>query len=80
MSKSSYAWWGAALGDHVHRGRSRWVVLPAIWIDHDDAETLRRPNWATVDAADHQAGMDSSPYRTATTWAEWWADRDDPGS
>ena len=80
-SNSSFAWWGGALGDHVHRGRRRLVVLPAVWPNNEEAaETLRRPDWVAVVAADDRPGAASSPYRTATTWAEWWADRDDSGT
>ena len=80
MSNSSYAWWGAALGDHVHQGSPRLVVLPAMWINWEDAESLRRPDWVTVATTDDRPDAGSSPYRTATTWADWWADRGDSAS
>jgi hypothetical protein len=80
-SNSSYAWWGAALGDHVHRGRRRLVVLPNVWIEGEDSAMLRRPDWVAVSAcADprgDQSGSGLAAYLTSTTFAEWWLDIDD---
>jgi len=76
LSNSSYAWWGAALGDHVHRGRTRLVTVPTRWIESESSEVLCRPDWRPVaGTADPHGGDEAEPppYSDLVEFADWWA-------
>lgn len=44
LSPSTFAWWAAIVGDHIHSGRKEAVVFPDPWYPREKA-FLRRPGW-----------------------------------
>jgi hypothetical protein len=77
ISNSSYAWWGAALGDRLHRGRSRLVILPTEWLDGRDSAVLCRPDWQQVACSDdEQPASNRPPDRDSVAFSDWWLPTD----
>jgi len=44
LSNSTFAWWAAAVGDHLHTTSMRNVIFPEPWLPCN-RQDLRKPNW-----------------------------------
>ena len=74
LSNSTFAWWGAALGDPpAGSGTGRRVLAPSTWTSGEGTEVMLRPGWELVPAGTDPAARGSRVYERAPTFAEWWS-------
>jgi len=74
LSNSTFAWWGAALGDPpAGTATERRVLLPATWTSGHATDVVLRPGWETVPAGTDPTARGFDVYEPARSFDEWWS-------